>query len=252
MVWIQSPSSRTAGCVASAGADSGSGVRARGMGAYPSAGTSAACPPSRASYRNVRRMDSGTESSCAPESRSTNICRTRAALHSRCRSVRDAPSRAVQLLARQRPRARRPGDARTPDGTTSAHGVVEMSNDASSDVLLLFFGVRTRSHGSVSLSLLVIRDLRNRLRYSSTHFNYCVTPSLTTHTPTHLFPTTPPSRARARRPRPATCFRARASRLAPSSGGCRRRRPPLRARCAARRTPTRAPRGSGTTRPWRR
>ena len=247
MVWIQSPSSRTAGCVASAGADSGSGVRARGMGAYPSAGTSAACPPSRASYRNVRRMDSGTESSCAPESRSTNICRTRAALHSRCRSVRDAPSRAVQLLARQRPRARRPGDARTPDGTTSAHGVVEMSNDASSDVALLFFGERTRSrYGSV------VRDLRNRLRYSSTYFNYCVTPSLTTHTSTRLFPTTPPSRARARRPRPATCFRARASRLAPSSGGYRRRRPPLRARCAARRTPTRAPRGSDTTRPWRR
>ena len=217
------------------------------MGAYPSAGTSTACPPSRASYRNVRRVDSGKESSCAPESRSTNICRTRAALHSRCRSVRDAPSRAVQLLHRRRPRARRPGDARTPDGTTSAHGVVEMSNDASSDVALLFFGERTRSrYGSV------VRDLRNRLRYSSTHFNYCVTPSLTTHTSTRLFPTTPPSRARARRPRPATWFRARASRLAPSSGGCRRRRPPRRARCAARRTPTRAPRGSDTTRPWRR
>ena len=59
--------------VASAGADSGSGARARGMGAYPSAGTSTACPPSRASYRNVRRVDSGTESSCAPRSRSTNI-----------------------------------------------------------------------------------------------------------------------------------------------------------------------------------
>ena len=247
IVWIQSPSSRTAGCVASAGADSGSGARARGMGAYQSAGTSTACPPSRASYRNVRRVDSGTESSCAPDSRSTNICRTRAALHSRCRSVRDAPSRAVQLLHRRRPRARRPGDARTPDGTTSAHGVVEMSNDASSDVALLFFGERTRSrYGSV------VRDLRNRLRYSSTHFNYCVTPSLTTHTSTRLFPTTPPSRARARRPRPATWFRARASRLAPSSGGCRRRRPPRRARCAARRTPTRAPRGSDTTRPWRR
>ena len=243
MVWIQSPSSRTAGCVASAGADSGSGARARGMGAYPSAGTSTACPPSRASYRNVRRVDSGTESSSAPESRSTNICRTRAALHSRCRSVRDAPSRAVQLLARRRPRARRPGDARTPDGTTSAHGVVEMTTLGRAVVV---FRSATRSHGSV------VCDLRNRL-YSSTHFtNYCVTPSLTTHTPTRLFPTTPPSRARARRPRPATCFRGRASRLAPSSGGCRRRRPPPRARCAARRTPTRAPRGSGTTRPWRR
>ena len=47
-------------------------------------------------------------------------------------------------LHRRRPRARRPGDARTPDGTTSAHGVVEMSNDASSDVALLFFSVSER------------------------------------------------------------------------------------------------------------
>ena len=99
---------------------------------------SAASPPSRASYRNVRRVDSGTASS--RESRSTSICRTRAALRSRCRSVRDAPGRAVQLLSSRQPRARRPGAARTPPappprGTASSR----MSNALSLHRSLLFF-----------------------------------------------------------------------------------------------------------------